>query len=386
MQLKHVKIFVIAVIISTLTSSLMSDVAHADERYEFYNGVRSLGMGGASVATVNDETSLLVNPAALGKLRNYFLTVIDPEVDVGIDSLPMIDLDVMRFMDPQKVLDEAKLRPGKRFHQRAQVFPSFVVTNFGFGFYGKYATDAYTDNPVTQFTYEYRNDFAFVMGFNFRMFDGRIKLGVNVRGVNRVEAKRTDIPVASIGLDLETIIGGTTVANEGFGVGSDAGLILTAPWKLLPTLAVVYRDAGTTSYDINKGMFLTTTDRPDRTPGTIDAGFSISPIIGKKTRMVMTADYVDVTDMVEPADEEESDEIMRRIHGGIEFNFSDTFFIRGGMNQGYWTAGVEVAMNNTQLQFATYGEEVGDVVPTGSAATYVKKEDRRYVFKFAYRF
>jgi hypothetical protein len=35
---------------------------------------------------------------------------------------------------------------------------------------------------------------------------------------------------------------------------------------------------------------------------------------------------------------------------------------------------------------ATYGEEVGDVVPFGSTATYTKVEDRRYVAKFAYRF
>lgn len=373
-------------VVLVILNFLISLSAYAGERYEFYNGVRGLGMGGASVAAVNDETSLLINPAALGKLRNYFLTVIDPEVDVGVETLPMVDLDVMKFMNPQKVLDEAVLNPGTRFHQRAQIFPSFVVTNFGFGFYGKYSTDAYTDNPATQFTYEYRNDLAFVMGFNFRMFDGRIKMGVNVRGVNRTESQRTDIPIATTGLDLETLISGTTVANEGFGVGSDAGLILTAPWALLPTLAVVYRDIGTTSYDINKGMFLTTSDRPNRTPETIDAGFSISPIIGKKARMVITADYVDVTDKVEPATDEASDEIMRRIHGGIEINFSDTFFIRGGMNQGYWTAGVEVAMNNTQLQFATYGEEVGDVVPTGSAAAYDAKEDRRYVFKYAFRF
>ncbi len=54
---------------------------YAQERYETYNGVRMLGMGGAGVATVNDETALLVNPAALGKLRDVFVTIVDPEVD-----------------------------------------------------------------------------------------------------------------------------------------------------------------------------------------------------------------------------------------------------------------------------------------------------------------
>ena len=358
----------------------------AGERYEFYNGVRSLGMGGVAGAVVNDETALLLNPAALGKLRNYFVTVVDPELELGADTQAMIDLDVMAFMDPQDTLDAAKTKPGKRFHQRAQLFPSFVVTNFGMGLYARYAADAFTDSAATNYTYEYRNDLAFVLGFNFRLFDGRVKFGVNARAINRIESQRTDIPIASTGLTLETEINSSTIAKEGFGVGSDVGLILTAPWKLLPTLSFVYRDIGTTSYNMNTGMFLSTTSRPESTPATLDVAIGLFPIIGKNKRMSMSVELVDVLDVVEPVTEEKSDEMMRRLHGGFEINFNDFFFLRAGMNQGYWTAGFELAMFNSQLQFATYGEEVGDVVPKGSTDTYIDKEDRRYVFKYAYRF
>lgn len=358
----------------------------AGERYEFYNGVRSLGMGGASVAVVNDETALLLNPAALGKLRNYFVTVADPELELGEETQNMIDLDIMAFMDPQETLDAVEAKPGKHFHQRAQLFPSFVVTNFGMGLYARYATDAYSDNPATTYYYDYRNDFAAVLGFNFRLFDGRLKFGVNARAVNRIESHRDDIPLGTLGLDLETQIGGTTIAKEGFGVASDVGVILTAPWQWLPTLAVVYRDAGTTTYNMNTGMFLSTTERPERTPATLDAGLAVFPIASNKTRLSFTAEMVDVMDAVEPTTEEAADEMNRRLHYGLEFNYSDTFFLRAGMNQGYWTAGFEISMYNTQLQLATYCEEVGDVVPTGSAATYDAIEDRRYVAKFAYRF
>jgi hypothetical protein len=48
------------------------------------------------------------------------------------------------------------------------------------------------------------------------------------------------------------------------------------------------------------------------------------------------------------------------------------------MNQGYWTAGLELAVYNYQMQFATYGEEIGTKDTT--------KEDRRYVAKFSWRF
>lgn len=371
-------------ILFIILSSFLLASARANERYEFYNGIRALSMGGASVATVNDETSLLVNPAALGKLRNFFLTVVDPEVEMGDQTAGVIGSSYADFLDPQKTLDATKLHPNSLLHERAQLFPSFVVTNFGFGVYGRVSTDASVVDST--FNYEYRNDYAFVTGFNFRLFDGIIKLGVNARIINRVESKRTDIPLATTLMDFETVINSTSVASEGTGIASDGGLILTLPWVFLPALAVAYHDMGTTSYDINKGMFYTTTQRPERTPPTLDGGISISPILSNGIRMVITAEMVDILDRVEPADEEESDEVMRRIHGGIEVNFNDIFFLRGGLNQGYWTAGVEVSINNSQFQLGSYGEEVGDIIAVGSTATYTKVEDRRYVAKYAFRF
>ncbi len=55
----------------------------AQELHEFYNGARGLSMGGAAIAVTNDETALMVNPAALGKLRDSYRTIFDPEIDGG---------------------------------------------------------------------------------------------------------------------------------------------------------------------------------------------------------------------------------------------------------------------------------------------------------------
>jgi hypothetical protein len=68
----------------------------------------------------------------------------------------------------------------------------------------------------------------------------------------------------------------------------------------------------------------------------------------------------------------------RNIHGGLEFNFHDFFFLRAGMNQGFYTAGIELASTKFQLQAATYGEDIGtDTAP---------REDRRFIGKFSIRF
>lgn len=349
---------------------LTSLPSYSGERFDFYDGIRGLGMGGAQIATVNDETSLLVNPAGLGKLRDYFITVADPEMTVGQNLQRVFNLDVLGFRNPQTMLDKIRSGSyqGKPVYEKFQLFPSAVFPNFGMGIYDSYRANGEVDTSDTNFTYQYRNDLALVFGFNFRLWDGRIKLGFNTKIINRTEIDRTDIPASSTDLTIKNL------SKEGLGVASDVGLILTAPWKLLPTLAVVYRDVGTTHYNVQDGYFYSTTDRPDATPATLDAAFAIFPITGQGTRITFSAEYRDVLKAVTEAEEDSA----KRIHAGLEFNIRDAFFIRAGWNQRYWTAGLEIAVANYQLQLASYGEEIG----TASAT----REDRRYLVKFAYRF
>lgn len=352
-----------------LTILLVSMQLYAGERFEFYNGVRGLGMGGTSVAVVNDETALIQNPAALGKLRDYFFTVVDPELDLGSDTQSIIGTDVMAFKDPQDALDKVNDKPTRRLYERAQVFPSAVFPNFGIGLFLKYEASAFIDETTNKFNYNYTNDMAAVMGANLRLLDGMIKIGANVRAVDHTTVRKDDIDPTSTNLQMGTL------AKEGFGFASDIGILLAAPIAYLPTLGIVYRDAGNTRYNINHGNNLSTSERPDTTPATLDVGLAMFPIIGKTTRWTLTAEVKDVLAKVETADE---DDINRRIHAGMEFNFSDIFFTRLGYNQRYWTAGFELSLFNYQLQIASYGEDVGTKDDP--------LEDRRYVAKFAYRF
>ncbi|MGE3385597.1 MAG: hypothetical protein AB7K41_02595 [Bdellovibrionales bacterium] len=346
----------------------VSPLAHAAERYEFYNGVRQLGMGGAGVAVVNDETALLLNPAGLGKLRDYFVTVADPELEGSANAATLAGTDLLNMFKPQPMLNKLNqvANRDKRLHLKAQLFPSIVVPNFGFGVYGNYTADGRVDAAGTNYELHYNNDYAAVFGFNFRLFDGIIKLGAVARAINRVQIDRIDIPANSTGLTVDNL------AQEGFGVAGDVGLILAAPIAWLPTIAAVWRDVGGTSYNLKEGMFTSAITIPNHTPQTVDVAFALFPIASKRTRVTFTGEYRDV---LTTGDE---DDQMRRVHAGIEMNVADAFFLRAGMNQRYWTAGLEFAMQNYQLQAATYGEEVGTATIT--------QEDRRYVFKFAFRF
>lgn len=346
--------------------------AMARERRENYNGIRGLGMGGAQVAVVNDETALLINPAGLGKLRDYFITVVDPEIDVGTETEQYAGTDVLKMIKPQEALDKGLLQPDKFMHMRGQVFPSIVVPNFGFGVNVKYEVNAEMVSETNKFMYDYRDDYTGVFGFNLPILDGIIKLGANVRAVNRTDYYDDQIDPTTTGMVLDDL------SSEGLGIGSDVGIMMTAPVAWLPTIAAVYRDAGDTSYKLRSGLFNDTTNRPASTPATLDAGISISPILGRRLRSTWTAEFRDCLAKEGVTAQDDIDDPMRRFHAGFELNYADALFLRGGFNQHYWTAGMELSIVNYQFQAASYGEEIG------TADT--PREDRRYVVKFAFRF
>jgi len=358
--MKYKDVFLLAFILIFANNSF----AKMNETYEFYNGIREMGMGGATVAVVNDETALILNPAALGKLRDSYFTVFDPEIHGDSTAGRVYNADGYKT-NPQALLDNLKTRPDKHHNASAYLFPSFVVPNFGVGLLGTYNYDAQVNSTGNTFDMRYRNDYAFILGYNFKFFDGIIKLGFNAKYINRVEADTT-VPASSSGLSWADYV------NEGVGISSDIGLILTAPLTYLPSLAVVWRDVGDTDYSFSHGLFFDNRPYPSRTDQTVDVGLSVSPILGKRVRMQISAEVQDVLTLAKEQDK------SKRYHAGVEFNIYDRLFIRGGMNQRYWTAGLEVSGFFMQFQAASWGEEIG--TPTQH------KEDRRYGVKFAIRF
>jgi hypothetical protein len=183
--------------------------------------------------------------------------------------------------------------------------------------------------------------------------------------MNRVEA-HTYLDETSTTLDWGSIV------SEGGAIAGDAGLILTAPWTLLPTLAATVHDIGRTTFNQGEGLTYKNGRKPADVPQTVDVAIGLFPIHSNQLRSSFTIEYRDVLTASEETDH------YRRAHVGLELNYADFMFFRGGMNQRYWTAGGELAIQKFQFQIASYGEEIG--TPTAF------KEDRRYIGKFSFRF
>lgn len=340
-------------------------VLASSEVHDFYNGVRSLGMGGAYTAVVNDETALLTNPAGLSRLRDKIITLFDPELSGSTNITDVTNIQKTSVQKPEDLLKLLKEHPGKHWYAKAQVFPSFVAPNVGFGLHAKWKYDAQVESGGANYRYDYTNDFAAVLGFSFKFFGGILKVGGSARYINRTELhKDFDPNITSISMNEH--------ASEGAGIGANAGILLTAPVQLLPTLGINVRDVGQTSYTLTSGMFHRTQSRPADSPQVIDVGLALNPILSNTTRLMMTVDYHDVMNAYREED------AAKRLHAGLEFNLDDALFIRAGYNQRYWTAGIELASARFQFQIASYGEEVG--TPTSV------KEDRRWIGKISLRF
>lgn len=336
-----------------------STVAQAD----FYQGIRQMGMGGAAIAVVNDETALLLNPIGLGRLRVPYVTLIDPEVTTSSSSVSSVQKLLLDSTNVKEIYNELGGHTDQRYFMRTQIFPSYADRNYGFGFLFRDEITANRSSSTQQLDLNYTSDWVGTLGFNKSFMGGVFKIGGAARWIDRVQYVGLLDPTTQ-GLNMKR------VAYEGTGLAADLGLSLSSPTDWLPTLSVMIKDIGDTSFTMGHGMrnYLTTRD-PQKVPMAVDVAAALFPIWTNSTRGTFTVEYDNV--LVQG-------DFIRKFHSGIEINVADQFYFRTGYNRGYFTGGFEWNTLFFQLQLAYYGEEVG------TDANPIKEE--RYALKTTFRF
>lgn len=347
-----------------IVSILFSIPSKAD--FEFFRGVRQMGMGGASIAVVNDETALLSNPTGLGRLRDTITTVFDPEVTSSTGDLrPLYGTMGLGALNPETHYNKLDSTQGRPNAFKSQFFPSIVMPNFGIGLLGKHEVLA-TRNLDGTYEYRYQNDYSLNLGYNFSFWGGRIKFAFVSRFINRVEYDGVLDPAVD-SLDLASF------AHEGQAVSVDMGLTLAAPWVMIPTLTFLVRDSGGTSFSFGSGFFgYSQNGNPVFVSQSVDMAFALFPIFSNESRGAFTVEYRGIDNM------QNVENHMDRLRIGTEVNMWDAFFFRAGYYNNTWTAGFEHSNDLIQWQLASYSERV----PVGITT----QNDRRAVVKFAVRF
>jgi prepilin-type processing-associated H-X9-DG protein len=299
-------------------------------------------------------------------------TFLDPELEGSSNFVSQVTSNstgkAFEVEEVNRILDTNR---EQIYHARVQLTPSIVRRYFGFGLIAHKQLNAEMNSAGTEINTRLQDDLGAIGGMNFSFFDGRVKIGTSLKIVNRIEVNNPTLSTAGP-FDLETI------ASEGTGISSDIGLVMQAPWQMIPTLGVLVKDVGDTQFDYKDGLRLTATSRPASVKQSVDVGISMFPIHANNFRSVWSIEYRDATNSRLDTN------AKKRLHVGVETNWRDILFFRAGLHQNYWTAGFEIASERVSWQVATYGEEIGgdivDGVESGS------REDRRLNMKLSVRF
>lgn len=338
---------------------------------EFVTSARALAMGNAYINKVDDSWSAFYNPAGLGTVRKPQFHLANIHVEASNGLLDALE-DGPAYKFPQKYKDSFDLTTmrtalakdqGKLAHSRFNLFPNFTVRGLTLGYmYSQRNRSIINKDAANLFEVAERKDHGPVMALNASLFGGILKLGVSGIYVIRKDLYKSFGPTDPV-----------VISNNDYRSGKSlqvtAGGRLTLPWAMLPTISTVLRNSTDNDFESPNNSKLPNGGLPERIRQTMDVGFSITPQLGKRSRLHLEVNWKDVHNAYET-------NAKRRTAGGVELDFNRRIFLRGGYGDGWGSGGIGVRARTFQLDLTTYAVD-------RSLEDFRKEEDRRWVISFS---
>ncbi len=331
---------------------------------EYVTSARALALGNAYINKVDDSWAAFYNPAGLGTVRKPSFHLFNMHIESSnaymnaVSGGPATDIpgNVQDTFDVQKMRNMLVGEEGKLSHMRANFFPNFTVRGMTLGYMLSQRNRAIIEEPADTGNYEVaeRRDHGPVFALNLPLFGGILKVGASAAYVFRRELYKTFGPndVAVIDEEEDYLVGR--------GLFITGGARLTLPWTFLPTFSTVLRNATNNNWEsIEKG------GSPNKTRQTIDVGASITPQIGKITRLHLELNLRDLNDAY-------GTDTKRRLAAGVELDFNRRIFVRGGYGDGWGSGGIGVRSRTFIFDLTTYAID-------RSSDGFRETEDRRFV-------
>lgn len=360
--------FILFLTILCLSSTKVLAITFEDGIFpELNTSARGLAMGNAYINKVDDSHSAFYNPAGLGSVResHFHLTNFHVETNAdfndvigsgnGADQIAKKAGKTYSMDGLRQLLVDNK---GKILHARAHTFPNLTFKYFSMGYLVSKRTRAALDDTAgAQLEYADRFDHGPVTSFNASVWGGVFKLGASVMYLSRSELLGTANPNTT----LE--IGGDQY-NKGSMLLVNSGSKLTLPVAFLPTFGAVLRNCTSSGFSHSGGP-----GEVEKIKQTIDLGFSLTPQLGKRSRVHLEYNFKDAANKY-------NNPGSRRSMFGIEIDFSRIFFVRGGYGDGFGSGGIGLKTSILEVDITTYAVDT-------STATYKGREDRRYAFSMS---
>ncbi len=357
-----------------------------------YKDPRAMGMGGAYVAVGGTSSSVFYNPAGIAKINKkagWEINLLKINLAWGKNSVDFMN-DLQDALDAKdgdyvqppdgkddddqlKAVNEViKKYQGENLHVSANNYTSISKkwdkVGFTLGVLVSMKSDSITHQGfgIEGVIEEHANiTYGPVLGFSYDALDGNLNIGLSGKYLYRktIDHYFTSRELVEHENDLSDYIL-NEVAKDGTAFGGDLGVIYN-----IDKISWLPISIGASILNIGDLDF----GDAGKVPMTVNAGIALKPKI-PIFDWTFALDYVDITQNIK-----EDDDKGKRIRAGVEVGLLDRWWgglkVRGGVYQGYLTAGAELRVFLLTAMFTTYEEEVG--------AYAGQKGDRRYMLTFA---
>jgi len=203
------------------------------------------------------------------------------------------------------------------------------------------------------------------VGFAYNFAGNLVKLGIAGKAIVRNQLKGVYAHAT-----LPDEAGIASLSKEGWGVGADAGLLITLPSKFLPSVGLAWRDMFGTYFRRSNILNGRATETPDKIPQSVNAAFSVHPWIDRMLRSTIVFEMRHIERVDWP--------LSKKLHFGIQLEDAQTFYVWAGLNQLYPTAGVALRLRGGNLELGSYATDIGE--------GETRRSDRRFFIRYTISF
>lgn len=330
---------------------LFSSNSFAQEIPENFINARALGMGNAFSSVVDNHNALFYNPAALDRIRGFHLTILD--LQVGTDAVN--SYSTLKNATTNNYATIIQNYYGQEVWAGISDTLAFSMRDFAVAAYDFFNLSFLLNNPAySTVTLTATNDYGVQLGFALPIIPEIFRLGIAAKRITRYGGS---IPVGpGTVASLSNTYINNLLNNLGTGYGLDAGLLIEVPVGIRPAFSFVWQNIGQTYFIPAAGS-----NSPIAMDNIPTVGFSSTiDAVLIKIRPAIDYRHINMT----------SRQLGVLLHLGLEIEFPG-FAVRGGANQGYYTAGASLNLKYLTVDAATYGVELGNYPG--------QMEDRRYI-------
>jgi len=342
-----------------------------------FPSARTEALGGMHAALADDISTLFSNPAGFRSADPQFsVTELSANLTGPLFSIADLVMKMSGGADPLSMIADANVQKLLTSLYASALLNGplafgYVGDGLGFGFFNSSGLTLNTQGTVPTMYASVNEDLLFVGGYAFRIplpqaMRSTLDLGISIKAFaeGSVEMSESILDFLSLFSSpiLDILQAQPFTMDVGFGV--DTGILYS--WNKTFSFGIVGRDlyapvvrnayASFTAFSTGSAAAMTY----GTVPCDLSAGILFSPGLGSWESYIshfkVLLDYKDIIDFLTHPDTATNPVLHVGI--GVECVLLDILALRGGFNEGYFSAGLGMDLTAFRLNLSMYGTEL----------------------------